>query len=476
MGDDKNTKNLEWPGLEETLLLWPSMAQYYLPVKAGKALSQAAEYFAAIDTEILRRMVTLGKEAVYLALEDKKPESVDESVARLREAYEAAPEASQAKAFHCSKIAALALGQFDRIAALLEDIEVQRLLHFLQFDLIRQKAIECGCTIFNNKEAAERAKENWKARILSLKAAQEEVFWNWAHGTFPDSIKGQLCSITWEIPGDKDALTFPNPEDFGEYSLVVEAAIEGKKKMESLRSVVLALRSLGIFEQTKFRMPSKTKSFYRSCLRDAVYQNTKYKGKYNHLEKEEQQKKTLEERSAPLTSRHHWATDYDICKINNEVFTEGKRYHGVYQWLSCFGKHFGFLQTYTGKGIGHIRPTAVNWKRVEEELDEDGVPLYKLVDFPDADVRGYEEERWHWSYWPVAEALLEILRESNNMKESHRIKVEIWQGRKEISGGQCDKSAQVGKFLAEHYTYPIKFWPDYVFNVNPIMDFDEYGC
>ena len=76
--------------------------------------------------------------------------------------------------------------------------------------------------------------------------------------------------------------------------------------------------------------------------------------------------------SMPGTSRHHWGTDVDLNALNNGYFDdgEGKR---VYDWLTGHAAAYGFCQPYTAKGTD--RP------------------------------QGYEEERWHWSYLPVARQL-----------------------------------------------------------------------
>lgn len=76
--------------------------------------------------------------------------------------------------------------------------------------------------------------------------------------------------------------------------------------------------------------------------------------------------------SMPGTSRHHWGTDIDLNALNNEHFEagEGKR---VYDWLVANAGAFGFCQPYTPKG--DLRP------------------------------QGYEEERWHWSFLPLATQL-----------------------------------------------------------------------
>jgi len=77
--------------------------------------------------------------------------------------------------------------------------------------------------------------------------------------------------------------------------------------------------------------------------------------------------------SMPGTSRHHWGTDVDINSLDEAYFEqgEGKR---VYEWLVKNAEKFGFGQTYTPKDEN--RP------------------------------RGYSEEKWHWSYLPMARNFL----------------------------------------------------------------------
>lgn len=81
--------------------------------------------------------------------------------------------------------------------------------------------------------------------------------------------------------------------------------------------------------------------------------------------------KILEYSSMPGTSRHHWGTDIDLNDLNNSSFegTTGK-YRKVYDWLEKNAATFGFGQPYTPKG--------------------------------DARPNGYNEEKWHWSYLPIA--------------------------------------------------------------------------
>ncbi len=73
------------------------------------------------------------------------------------------------------------------------------------------------------------------------------------------------------------------------------------------------------------------------------------------------------------TSRHHWGTELDFNSPKLEYWnTEaGKK---TYKWLCENAHKFGFYQPYTAKGS------------------------------PDSGLRvhGYNEEKWHWSYFPLA--------------------------------------------------------------------------
>jgi len=79
--------------------------------------------------------------------------------------------------------------------------------------------------------------------------------------------------------------------------------------------------------------------------------------------------KILEYSSMPGSSRHHWGTDIDINNLTNEYFAKGKGLK-EYQWLTTHAHKYGFCQPYTA-GRPH----------------------------------GYHEEKWHWSYLPVAQPL-----------------------------------------------------------------------
>lgn len=90
--------------------------------------------------------------------------------------------------------------------------------------------------------------------------------------------------------------------------------------------------------------------------------------------------------SMPGTSRHHWGTDIDLNSFENSYFASGKGL-AEYQWLQAHAAAYGFCQMYSEKG--EARPN------------------------------GYEEEKWHWSYLPLAE---QYLRSYNALIDHSMIK------------------------------------------------------
>lgn len=86
----------------------------------------------------------------------------------------------------------------------------------------------------------------------------------------------------------------------------------------------------------------------------------------------ERARRILRFSSMPGTSRHHWGTDIDLNHLENEWFEHGEGLE-IYEWLVAHAAEFGFCQPYSPKG-------------------------------PDRQ-SGYEEEKWHWSWLPVAQPL-----------------------------------------------------------------------
>ena len=123
-----------------------------------------------------------------------------------------------------------------------------------------------------------------------------------------------------------------------------------------------------------------------SATRDYWAQSRIWEGKWNGSRKvkgadlsktlpdtKQRALKILEYSSMPGTSRHHWGTDIDLNALENAYFESGpgKR---IYDWLKANAGEYGYCQVYTP--FGESRST------------------------------GYFEEKWHWSYMPVATEML----------------------------------------------------------------------
>jgi LAS superfamily LD-carboxypeptidase LdcB len=77
----------------------------------------------------------------------------------------------------------------------------------------------------------------------------------------------------------------------------------------------------------------------------------------------------------PKTSRHHWGTDIDLNSLENAYFESGKGLEEL-KWLNSHASEFGYQCVYSDKAA-----TAR---------------------------KGYEMERWHWSYVPLSSKFLEL--------------------------------------------------------------------
>ncbi|MBC8048308.1 MAG: M15 family metallopeptidase [Fimbriimonadaceae bacterium] len=91
-------------------------------------------------------------------------------------------------------------------------------------------------------------------------------------------------------------------------------------------------------------------------------------------------KHIMQYNSMPGISRHHWGTEIDINSINDSYFkTEvGKK---TYNWLTANAAKYGFCQTY------------------DDIINRTG---------------GYKEEKWHWSFYPISNTLLNLYNQKVN--------------------------------------------------------------
>lgn len=98
--------------------------------------------------------------------------------------------------------------------------------------------------------------------------------------------------------------------------------------------------------------------------------------------------RVLETRSMPGFSRHHWGTDVDVVSAERSLWRAGGPLAPLAAFLALEGPRFGFFRPY-----------------VSATAPATGGPA--RGGFPHPGRPHYQDEPWHLSYWPVADALQE---------------------------------------------------------------------
>lgn len=121
-------------------------------------------------------------------------------------------------------------------------------------------------------------------------------------------------------------------------------------------------------------------------------------------------RKIMEYSAMPGTSRHHWGTDIDLNALENDYFEDASKGKPLYEWLHANAAKFGFYQPYTPRN--ELRPL------------------------------GYNEEKWHWSYLPLA-------RDYTRFLAAHL-------GDNQVAG-----------FMGDEYCDQLDIVNDYILGINP---------
>jgi hypothetical protein len=166
--------------------------------------------------------------------------------------------------------------------------------------------------------------------------------------------------------------------------VLVEVKLEENVKDHYLRPDVknALLDMINAFEESKpagYKQHIFLVSAFRSFNQQKSIWESKFTGKRTMRESivgktpEQIASLILEFSSAPGTSRHHWGTDFDLNALDNGYFQGSGKGKILYDWLLENAGKFGFCQPYNelSKRFG----------------------------------KGYQEERWHWSYAPISTKL-----------------------------------------------------------------------
>ena len=132
------------------------------------------------------------------------------------------------------------------------------------------------------------------------------------------------------------------------------------------------------------------KLIIRSATRNFSYQKGIWEKKWHSQKKKKISNKAkalniLKYSSMPGTSRHHWGTEVDLNAFNNAWFESGKGLK-LFNWMNANAESYGFRRPYTKK--------------------DDKRP------------HGYNEEKWHWSYFPLS---IPMIRDAEKALEDSKI-------------------------------------------------------
>lgn len=298
----------------------------------------------------------------------------------------------------------------------------------------------------------------WREKLERLKLADAATFWGWVQGALTPEADTKLKAITnWKT-------TETDPCQAGGLHADAHAAtIESRSQLDL---ITLCWKSTSRYPLWKSALARKIS--VASGFRSRSDQMTIWKKR--SVATVNDQRKRMFGSSAPTLSRHHWGTDYDLFETStsgtaslsssyNKPFQKGKKHWEEWGFLTDFGHLFGLVQPYVGSTNAGEKDTRNSPPGSIVGLRGRLVPLWKrvigstLVTPADTDLRGYLEERWHWSYAPVAQAMTSMLRTDDNLREFHRRSVAYW---------------STSPNSISEFEYPKQYGLDYVFNVAEI--------
>ena len=179
------------------------------------------------------------------------------------------------------------------------------------------------------------------------------------------------CSATYTTPTDKDLLT--GRFNYRTHPEFIKLPSQYSTKEIYLRKVVYEHFKAMADSAAKSGIVLKALSGTRSFAEQKAIWDNKWTKYFTNGDSIGAMKKILLYSSMPSTSRHHWGTDIDINSLEPSYFASGKGLK-EYTWLVNNASRFGFCQVY-------------------DDMKKTGRT-------------GYQEEKWHWSYLPVATKLL----------------------------------------------------------------------
>ncbi|MBL1100567.1 D-alanyl-D-alanine carboxypeptidase family protein [Streptomyces coffeae] len=250
------------------------------------------------------------------------------------------------------------------------------------------------------------------ARILNAADPTAVAAWITGAGSAPDSINMELDT---QVNGLADAAAAGTgtARDAVLVSWVRTAATQRTiwdRKYEFLRTDSGGAGTFGI-------VTDEVRAKYAAQLGSAEQwdpDNDSHREVWTSLTSEERQIEILRTSTAPGVSRHHLGSDADFFGTNPQDWTDDGPQAASYRWLRANAAHHGFLQTYTAEST-KTKPAI-------------------------------SEERWHWSYAPASQAVLDFVGANQDLI--------------------ADSLDKLWSYDPTRFTYIKANWRDYMFHVN----------
>lgn len=179
----------------------------------------------------------------------------------------------------------------------------------------------------------------------------------------------QISYLTGNYNAKTVLVSLADEESDKEHFLRPEVKLAFQRMVDDFEREKPATYKQHIFLVSSFRSFSQQKGIWESKFTGKKAMRVPVKGK----SESEIVDLILEFSSAPGTSRHHWGTDFDINTLENKYFESGGKGKVLYDWLVANANKYGFCQPYNDRKI--------------------------------RGGKGYQEEKWHWSYAPIANQL-----------------------------------------------------------------------
>ncbi len=200
-------------------------------------------------------------------------------------------------------------------------------------------------------------------------------------------MQQEKTDLYGDIPREKYLIGRFDPDESGLFTELAESGIATDGRKQYLRKEAAAALKV-MFKDFSRQHPgvrvyvrSSTRTFWhqKAIWENKWYGRTRVGGRRLNVEVGDELERAriiLRYSSMPGTSRHHWGTDFDINSLNNSWYEKGVG-RVIYSWLKKNAERYGFVQPYIGGRSA-----------------------------------GYEEEKWHWSYRPLARRLLKDWNEA----------------------------------------------------------------